>query len=143
MKLAGEREPGAMAAILALETAVVHNSAPRPAKKPVGLFRLLMITAPARSSFPAIKMRWRGRWHWRKEAGARKVVQLPITIAAHSPLMASVAAEFALAVDETPIQAPQIPVIGNVSARPLTTGRLFALKLKAQLDFPRCLDGFN
>ena len=71
-----------------------------------------------------------------QEAGARKVVQLPITIAAHSPLMASVAAEFAQAVDETPIQAPQMPVIGNVTAQPLTTAAAIRSEVKAQLTSP-------
>ena len=60
-------------------------------------------------------------------------MQLPITIAAHSALMASAAAEFALAVDNTPIETPQIPVIGNVSALPLSGPEEIRAELKAQL----------
>ena len=66
-------------------------------------------------------------------AGARKIVKLPITIAAHSALMASAAAEFAAAVEATTITAPAIPVIGNVSAQPLTTPDEIRAELKAQL----------
>ena len=66
-------------------------------------------------------------------AKARKVVKLPITIAAHSTLMASAAEAFAQAVDETPIQPPDIPVIANVTAQPLTTPDEIREELKAQL----------
>jgi [acyl-carrier-protein] S-malonyltransferase len=69
-------------------------------------------------------------------AGARKVVELPITIAAHSPLMASAAAEFARIVDATPIASPQVPVIANVSAQPLRTVDAIRMELKAQLTAP-------
>jgi [acyl-carrier-protein] S-malonyltransferase len=68
-----------------------------------------------------------------EQAGARKVVRLPISIAAHSPLMASVSAAFAAAVDETPMQTAVCPVIGNVAARPLTSPDEMRTELKAQL----------
>jgi [acyl-carrier-protein] S-malonyltransferase len=71
-----------------------------------------------------------------KAGGARKVVPLPISIAAHSPLMSSSAAEFARAVDDTLITEPRIPVIGNVSAIPLTTPAEIRSELKAQLTAP-------
>jgi [acyl-carrier-protein] S-malonyltransferase len=69
-------------------------------------------------------------------AGARKVVQLPISIAAHSELMRSAAEAFAHAVDETPISPPRMPLIGNVSAQPLTTPTAIRAELKAQLTSP-------
>jgi [acyl-carrier-protein] S-malonyltransferase len=68
-----------------------------------------------------------------QKAGARKVVILPITIAAHSQLMASASAEFAAALAATPLQAPKIPVIGNVTARPLDTVAEIRAELEAQL----------
>jgi [acyl-carrier-protein] S-malonyltransferase len=55
------------------------------------------------------------------EAGARRVVRLPVSIAAHSPLMARAAGDFRQALAATPFHPPQIPVIGNTQARPLTT----------------------
>jgi len=71
-----------------------------------------------------------------EEAGARRVVRLPISIAAHSDLMDSVSGAFAAAVDEVPLRDPQIPVIGNVSARPLQTVDEIRKELKAQLTSP-------
>ncbi|MBE2220369.1 MAG: ACP S-malonyltransferase, partial [Anaerolineae bacterium] len=70
------------------------------------------------------------------EAGARKVVVLPITIAAHSLLMASASVEFAKAIAATPIQPPQIPIISNVSAQPLNTVDEIRAELAAQLTAP-------
>jgi [acyl-carrier-protein] S-malonyltransferase len=50
--------------------------------------------------------------------------------------MASAAAEFGRAVDATPIATPQLPVIGNVSARPLAGPDEIRAELKAQLTAP-------
>jgi [acyl-carrier-protein] S-malonyltransferase len=68
-----------------------------------------------------------------EEAGSRKVVRLPITIAAHSQLMAPAATGFAEAVDNTPIAAPHMPVIGNTTAGPMTTPEAIRDELKSQL----------
>ena len=70
------------------------------------------------------------------EAGARKVVRLPITIAAHSPLMASVAGEFAAAVAAAPLAPARIPVVANVTAQPITTPDEIRAELTAQLTAP-------
>lgn len=136
MKLAGEREPGAMAAILALETAVVHNLCTQASQETGQAVQLANDNCPGQLVISGQKEALARAMELAQEAGARKVVQLPITIAAHSPLMASVAADFARAVDETPIQPPQIPVIGNVTAQPLTTVEAIQAEVKAQLTSP-------
>ncbi|MEJ2746686.1 MAG: ACP S-malonyltransferase, partial [Anaerolineae bacterium] len=136
MKLAGEREPGAMAAVLALETAVVHHLCTQASEETGQIVQLANDNCPGQIVISGEKEALARAMTLAQEAGARKVVQLPITIAAHSPLMASVAADFARAVDETPIQPPQMPVIGNVSARPLTTADATRAEVKAQLTSP-------
>ena len=50
--------------------------------------------------------------------------------------MASASAEFAEAIAATPLQAPKIPVIGNVSAQPLRTVAEIRAELEAQLTAP-------
>jgi [acyl-carrier-protein] S-malonyltransferase len=67
------------------------------------------------------------------EAGAKRVVPLPISIAAHSPLMAHAQADFNRAVDAAPIQDPLVPLIGNVTAQPLITADQIRADLQAQL----------
>jgi len=52
-------------------------------------------------------------------AGARRAVRLSVSVAAHSPLMASASSAFQQALDKTPLAPPKIAVYGNVQARPL------------------------
>jgi [acyl-carrier-protein] S-malonyltransferase len=66
-------------------------------------------------------------------AGARKVVRLAVSIAAHTPLMAVVADEFATAVDDAPIVDAVVPLVGNVSAEPISGADDIRAELKAQL----------
>jgi N-acetylmuramoyl-L-alanine amidase len=67
------------------------------------------------------------------DAGARRVVPLAVSIAAHSPLMAHAQEGFNQAVDAAPISNSAIPVIGNVSAQPLTDAAQIRADLRAQL----------
>ncbi len=136
MKLAGERDPGAMAAILALETAVVQQLCTQASEEIGQIVQLANDNCPGQSVISGDKEALTRAMALAQQAGARKVVQLPITIASHSPLMASVAAEFAQAVDETPVQSPQLPVIGNVTAQPLLTAEAVRAEAKAQLTSP-------
>jgi [acyl-carrier-protein] S-malonyltransferase len=133
MKTAGEREPGAMAAILALDVQTVEDiclTAVETTSRPLQLANdncpgQVVISGDQDALVEAMRLA--------KESGARKVVRLPISVAAHSRLMQSAASEFSKAVDETPIQVPQLPVIGNVTAQPLTTPDDVRSELKAQL----------
>jgi len=136
MRDAGEREPGAMAAILALEVDQVEQiclEAQEATGRPVQVANdncpgQVVISGERKALQIAVELA--------QEAKARKVVTLPITIAAHSALMESAAAEFASAVDATPIMPPKMPVIGNVSGRPVTSVADIRLELKAQLTSP-------
>jgi [acyl-carrier-protein] S-malonyltransferase len=140
MQAAGAAQPGAMAAILALETAAaaaICAQATAETGLPVQLANdncpgQVVISGHAQALARALELA--------QAAGARKLVRLPISIAAHSALMASAAAEFAQAVDNTPIQTPQIPIIGNVTAQPLTTADAIRAELKAQLTAPVAWD---
>jgi len=67
------------------------------------------------------------------ERGARKVVRLPISIAAHSELMNDAANAFEEAVASTAMREPQRTVIGNVQASPLLSVEEIRLDLVAQL----------
>jgi [acyl-carrier-protein] S-malonyltransferase len=136
MKEAGTREPGAMAAILALDVTQVEEicaQARLTTGRPVQIANdncpgQVVISGDASALAEAVKLA--------QEAGARKVVQLPISIAAHSDLMASAAAHFIEAVKATAISPPQVPIIGNVSAQPLRTPEEIWAEVEAQLTSP-------
>jgi [acyl-carrier-protein] S-malonyltransferase len=57
-----------------------------------------------------------------KELGARKVIVLPVSVAAHSPLMAEAAAGMQQALIDIPFRDPVLPLLANADARPITTG---------------------
>jgi [acyl-carrier-protein] S-malonyltransferase len=136
MKEAGRRQPGAMAAILALDYQKVEECCAQAQEATGRPVQVANDNCPGQVVISGDKIALDEAMMLAKAGGARKVMPLPISIAAHSPLMASSAAEFARAVDDTPITKPRIPVIGNVSAKPLTTPAEIRSELKAQLTAP-------
>jgi [acyl-carrier-protein] S-malonyltransferase len=68
-----------------------------------------------------------------EQAGAKRVIRLAISIAAHSPFMAAAQDDFNQAVTMTPIKAPLIPIIGNVTATPLVDANAIRDDLQKQL----------
>jgi [acyl-carrier-protein] S-malonyltransferase len=54
-----------------------------------------------------------------KERGAKRVVPLQVSAAFHSRWMEPMARQFGRAIAETSIVAPQVPVVANVTARPV------------------------
>lgn len=133
MQAAGDRQPGAMAAVLGLDVATVDSvcrEAQATTNRPVQIANdncpgQLVISGDKDALAAAVQLA--------QDAGARRVKSLPITIAAHSTLMATAADEFAALVNETRLVAPERPIIGNVTATSLTTTGQIRAELKAQL----------
>jgi [acyl-carrier-protein] S-malonyltransferase len=69
-----------------------------------------------------------------KTAGAKRAMPLPVSIAAHSPLMDSIQAEWNAAVDSCLIENPEIPVVGNVHARSMLSADELRADIKAQMQ---------
>ncbi|MEM7113121.1 MAG: ACP S-malonyltransferase [Chloroflexota bacterium] len=136
MKAAGEREPGAMAAILALKVDKVADICATVTAENGRSVQIANDNCPGQIVISGDAAAIDEAMVRAKEAGARKVVKLPITIAAHSQLMQSAAAEFSAAVDATPVSPAQIPVIANATAQPMTTPDEIRAELKAQLTSP-------
>ncbi len=136
MKAAGEREPGAMAAIINLDVPVVNEVCARATDSTGQPVQLANDNCPGQVVISGDKIALKEAMQLAEKAGAYRVIELPISIAAHSALMDSASAEFGRIVDETPIQTPRMPVIGNVSAMPLTTTDEIRAELKAQLTSP-------
>jgi [acyl-carrier-protein] S-malonyltransferase len=133
MKHADETAPGAMAAILGLDGAVVATACHTAQEKIGRPVQVANDNCPGQIVISGDREALALALEVLQDAGARKIVPLPITIAAHSPLMASAAAEFAVAVNATPMQSPAVPVIGNTSAQPLTSADAIRAELIAQL----------
>ena len=70
------------------------------------------------------------------EAGAKKVILLNVSGAFHSPLMEPAAAGLREHLDGVDFQDPTVPVISNVTARPVTLGAEARDLLVSQLTSP-------
>jgi [acyl-carrier-protein] S-malonyltransferase len=68
-----------------------------------------------------------------KAAGAKRGIPLAVSIAAHSPLMASIQEEWNRAVDACGMTDPLIQVVGNVHAKPMKTADELRADIKAQM----------
>lgn len=71
-----------------------------------------------------------------KAAGAKRVVPLAVSGAFHSPVMTPAARGLALAVDVAPLRGAEIPLIANMTARPLQTADDLRAELARQIESP-------
>ncbi len=134
MKLADERAPGGMAAIIALDTPMIEQVC-ADARTETGAFvHIANDNCPGQVVISGDEAALARAMAACQEAGARKVVRLAITIAAHSPLMGVVEDEFAQAVNGAVLRAPHFPVIANSTALPLTTEAAIREELVGQLQ---------
>lgn len=71
-----------------------------------------------------------------KEAGARRVIGLPVSGAFHSPLMAVVQPEFATFLEPVAMRDPACPVVTNITAGPVDQARRLKEGFVEQLVSP-------
>ena len=133
MKEAGEKAPGLMAAILGLDEAVVAQVCADAQSATGGIAQIANDNCPGQIVISGDRAGMERAMADLEAAGARKVVALAVSIAAHSPLMAPAAAELKAAIDATPIHPPLAPVIGNTTATLLTSADDIRHELVAQL----------
>lgn len=133
MEAAGKASPGEMAAILALDIATVGKVCAEAREHTGRPVQVANDNCPGQVVISGDRDAVQEAVRLAEEAGARKVITLPITIAAHSPLMKPAVEAFARAIQETPFSEPAVPVIGNTSALPLTTPDAIRAELAEQL----------
>lgn len=136
MKEAGSRNPGGMGAILGLEAAQVEQICTEACAATGGIVQMANDNCPGQIVISGDQPSLEHAMALAGEAGARKVVRLAVSIAAHSQLMAPAAEALRRALDTTAIEPPQTPVIGNVRARPLSSAEEIRWELAAQLTEP-------
>jgi len=132
MKAAGETSPGGMAAILGLDIDTLEQICLDSSSKS-DIVQVANDNCPGQVVLSGSDHALERAMHLATEAGARKVVRLKVSIAAHSTLMNQAQSEFNLAVLEAPINDPSIPIIGNVSAELLDDSHQIRLDLQEQL----------
>jgi [acyl-carrier-protein] S-malonyltransferase len=133
MKRAGEENPGGMAAILGLDIPALEKVCAE-ASKADEIVQVANDNCPGQVVISGAKAAVERAITGAKAAGAKRGIPLAVSIAAHSPLMASIQAEWNAAVDSCGMDDPSIPVIGNVHAKPMTTADELRADIKAQMD---------
>ncbi len=136
MKAAGIKSPGGMAAIMGLDIELLDVIC-QQASSQTELVQVandncpgqVVISGSVEALNRAIKLA--------QEAGAKKISPLAVSIASHSLLMKSAQDNFNLAVDASPIHSPTITIIGNVTARPLTS----VIEITPRLTIPTHIQG--
>lgn len=127
-----ESVPGTMAAIIGLEDSVVEDAC----AKVDGLVKAANYNSKGQVVISGEKEAVAKAGELLKEAGARRVLPLPVGGAFHSPLMAPARDELAQAISHTPFYAPVCPVYQNVSAKAERDPEAIKQNLLEQLTAP-------
>ncbi len=136
MKVAGERCPGGMAAVLGLDDAVVDDVCRQGRDETSGVVQSANYNAPGQIVISGDEAALERAMALAGEAGARKVVRLAVSIASHSPFMACIADEFRQVVESTPLHEPSVSVVANVTAQPLASVAAIRGEMVSQLTSP-------
>jgi [acyl-carrier-protein] S-malonyltransferase len=117
MQQAGAERPGSMAAIIGLEDELVVDLCRQASS--VGIVVAANFNAPGQLVVSGEQAGVARLGELAGEAGAKKVIELAVSGAFHSPLMAPAAEQMEGLLREAPIGNSERPVITNVSARPV------------------------
>ena len=133
MKKAGELNPGGMAAILGVDIPTLDKVC-AAACAPGEIVQVANDNCPGQVVISGHKPALERAMVGAKGAGAKRALALAVSIAAHSPLMASIQEAWNAAVDACTMETPDIPVVGNVHARPMQSADELRADIKAQMQ---------
>lgn len=134
MKAMGESRPGRMAAVVGMEAEALHQLCRDIGRRTGHAVQIANDNCPLQQVVSGTLEGVEEVLRTAPGHGARRVVPLAVSIAAHSPLMTPARERWADAVAEMPIQAPRAPLIGNTTAQALTSPAAIEAELVAQLD---------
>ncbi len=133
MKRAGELNPGGMAAILGVDIPTLDKVCAE-ASTADEIVQVANDNCPGQVVISGHKPALERAMEGAKSAGAKRAKALAVSIAAHSPLMASIQVDWNAAVDACTIGTPAIPVVGNVHAKPMLAADELRADIKAQMQ---------
>lgn len=119
MKAAGERTPGAMAAVIGMDDDKLASLVDEAAQGDV--LTLANLNCPGQTVMSGAVEPMERFLDLAKDAGARRIARLPISIASHSALMEPAAERLNELFDELTLREPEMPVVANSTGQPLTT----------------------
>jgi [acyl-carrier-protein] S-malonyltransferase len=119
MQASGAGRDGAMAAIIGLDDSALPALVERASSH--GVFGVANRNAPGQVVVSGERAAIDAAAEIARELGARKAIILPVSVAAHSPLMAEAAEGMRRAIADVAFNDPSVPLLANADARPITT----------------------
>lgn len=135
MKAAGDHSPGGMAAVLGLDITTLEDICAQ-ASLSSGETEIVQVAndnCPGQVVISGNSVALERAMELAKDSGARRVRRLAVSIPAHSPMMSHAQLDFNQAVNAAPLLDPQTPLVGNVTAQPLTRVDAIRSDLEGQL----------
>ena len=119
MQASGAGRDGAMAAILGLDAAAIPELVRQASAH--GIFAVANRNSPGQVVVSGERAAIDAAAEIAKTLGAKRAIVLPVSVAAHSPLMANAAAAMRAILANVDFHAPSAPLLANADARPITT----------------------
>lgn len=120
MQASGSGRPGAMAAIIGLDDARLPELIAEAST--AGIFGVANRNAPGQVVVSGERAAIEAGARIASRLGARRAIILPVSVAAHSPLMAEAAKGMRRELSDVPFADPMPPLLANADGRPLTSG---------------------
>jgi [acyl-carrier-protein] S-malonyltransferase len=143
MQASGQGRDGAMAALIGLDDARLPELV--AAASALGVFVVANRNAPGQVVVSGERLAIEAGAELARSMGARRAIVLPVSVAAHSPLMADAAAGMRLALAEVPFRDPDPALLANADGHPLTTAESCRAELvehlTAGVDWIRIVEG--
>lgn len=136
MAEAGHVRPGTMAAVLNLEIEVVDRICREASDGTGEVVQPANYNAPGQIVISGDDGAVNRAVDLAREAGARKVVMLPVSGAFHSPLMDFARDHFGAALEGAEVRPPSCPIFLNVTAQPTRDPDEIRMRLLEQLTAP-------
>jgi [acyl-carrier-protein] S-malonyltransferase len=113
-------EDGSMAAVIGLPDEALADL--EAAGRSIGVFTIANRNSPGQIVISGERAAVEGAAETAKELGAKRAIVLPVSVAAHSPLMSRAADAMREVLAGVEFHDPSAPLLANASALPLTTG---------------------
>lgn len=134
MKEAGTARPGGMAAVLGLDDETLVGVCRQAESE--GIINVANANCPGQTVISGEIAPLERAMVLAKEAGAKRVARLPVSIASHSPLMADVSRALNTILDGLDLRAPKMPIVGNTTGAPITTVEALREELRHHVERP-------
>jgi [acyl-carrier-protein] S-malonyltransferase len=131
MQASGDGRDGAMAALIGLDDADIPTLLAGTTGH--GIFVVANRNAPGQVVVSGERAAVEAGAELARSLGAKRAIVLPVSVAAHSPLMAEAAAGMAAALADIESHDPAVPLLANADARPLATAEACRAELVEHL----------